>query len=263
MPSSPAIIGHRGARGEAPENTLAGFRQAVNAGAQGIELDVRLSSDHHLVVLHDRNVQRTTGHRNAARWMTRAELGGLDARQGSPGWHSPTGVPSLEEVIDACPANMSFQLEVKAARRSTLERIADELIQLIDRRNLAGRVIVSSSHKPFLRELGRRAPHLHRGHVCRRRYRQPLRGTAAVGADWLIVHHSLASAALVRRARTRGLKISTWTVNDLAEAERLAELEVDSIITDFPSAMVAHFRGPGRNNRYHPPPPDPRDEGDL
>ena len=91
----PALVGHRGARGEAPENTLASFQVAVEAGVTEMELDVRLSSDGQLIVLHDSDVTRTTGVRGNVRQYTRAQLGVMDARRNTPGWHSPTGIPSL------------------------------------------------------------------------------------------------------------------------------------------------------------------------
>lgn len=246
----PHIIGHRGARGEAPENTLAGFHQAVASGAEGIELDVRLSSDGHLVVLHDARLMRTTGDRRQARHITRSELSGLDARHDTPGWHSPTGVPSLEEVIDACPEHMHFQFEVKPARRAVLERIGSELARLVANRAMQDRCIISSSHLPFLEGMGREHPTLRRGYVCSRGYRLPVLGSRLLGCQWLIAHYRLVSARRVARARKQGLRLSVWTVNDLAEAERLAALGVDSLITDFPSAFVAHFQGPGRHNRH-------------
>ena len=263
MGSVPAIIGHRGARGEAPENTLAGFRQAVGSGADGIELDVRLSSDGHLVVLHDAGLRRTTGDPRRAHRITRSELGGLDARRDTPGWHSPAGVPSLEEVIEACPDDTHFQFEVKATRRATLERIAAELARLVERHDMHHRCVISSSHAPFLEGIGREYPALRRGYVCRRSFRLPVLGSRLLGSEWLILHYRLVTPWRVARARKQGLKLSVWTVNDLSEAERLAALGVDSLITDFPSAFVAHFRGPGRHSRDGAPPPLDADAPEL
>ena len=108
------IVGHRGARGEAPENTLASFQLAVEAGVTEIELDVRLSADGHLIVLHDRDVNRTTWGHGMARRHTQAQLNLLDARRNTVGWHSSTGIPSLAEVLDFCPDNMRFQFEARS-----------------------------------------------------------------------------------------------------------------------------------------------------
>ncbi|WP_052269237.1 glycerophosphodiester phosphodiesterase [Isoalcanivorax pacificus] len=238
----PAMVGHRGARGEAPENTLAGFLLAVEAGVKAIELDVRMSADGQLIVLHDSHVDRTTWHSGKARQFTQSELGLLDARRNTPGWHSPVGIPTLAEVVDHCPDWMGFQFEVKGGDdRRYQNRLAHNLRRLIHERGMHDRVVVTSSDTGFLRMMGTQAPDVMRGYVCEYRYLQPTRRTAALGCRWLIAHYSLVTPRLMERARRRGLHVSVWTVNDLNEAERLASLGVDSIITDFPTSFMAHF----------------------
>ncbi|EKF75234.1 glycerophosphoryl diester phosphodiesterase [Alcanivorax hongdengensis A-11-3] len=238
----PTLVGHRGARGEAPENTLASFQVAVDAGVTEIELDVRLSSDGHLIVLHDSDVQRTTGQRGNARHYTLAQLGVMDARRNTPGWHSPTGIPSLQDVLDLCGPAMRFQFEVKGADRSVLHQLAHNLTHMIQQQQLQSRVVVTSSHTGFLRMMGTMAPDIDRGYVCQYRYLQPTRRAQGLGCRWVMPHFSLVTPALMRRARRRGLKVSVWTVNDLTEAERLTRLGVDGIITDYPSSFVTHFQ---------------------
>lgn len=241
-PAFPALVGHRGARGEAPENTIAGFMVAVEAGVKAIELDVRMSADGQLVVLHDARVDRTTWHAGQARRFSQAELGLLDARRNTPGWHSPVGIPTLADAVDACPASIGFQFEVKGGDdRVYLNRLAHNLRLLIEERQLHHRVVVTSSHTGFLRMMALQAPQISLGYVCQYRYLQPIRRCTALGCHWLIAHYGLVDTRLVARARQRGLKISVWTVNDLREAERLAALGVDSIITDFPTSFAAHF----------------------
>lgn len=236
------IIGHRGARGEAPENTLAGFQLAIDAGVHGIELDVRLSADGQLIVLHDSKVDRTTWHRGPARNFTMAELGLLDARRNTPGWHITTGVPSLEEVVAMAPPDMAFQFEVKPDRGQIMHRLAHNLVQFIQRAGLAERVVVTSQHSGFLRMVAGMDASLRRGYVGHYRYQQPLRRSRALGCQWLIAHYNLVNRRLVEKARRRDIKLSVWTVNDLQEAERLHALGVNSVITDFPTSFLAHFQ---------------------
>ena len=107
------IIGHRGARREAPENTLAGFRHLRSLGIDHVELDVRLSADHQLVVLHDTTVNRTTNGKGAAREMTATALGALNAAASFPGWQEATPIPLLRDVLTEWPELESIQLEVK------------------------------------------------------------------------------------------------------------------------------------------------------
>ncbi len=241
MRTFPTIVGHRGARGEAPENTAAGFQVALEAGVTEIELDVRLSRDGHLIVVHDANVTRTTGERGKAHHYTLSQLEVLDARRNTPGWHSPLGIPSLREVVDLCGPSMRFQFEVKGADRAILHRLAHQLVDFISQRQMNDRVVVTSSHTGFLRMLGTMTAHIERGYVAEYRYQQPTRRAVALGCTWLMPRHTLVTPALMRRARRRNLKVSTWTVNDLTRAERMVELGVDGIITDFPTSFIAHF----------------------
>ncbi|MAD70381.1 MAG: glycerophosphodiester phosphodiesterase [Alcanivorax sp.] len=241
MSTFPTIVGHRGARGEAPENTAAGFQVAMEAGVTEIELDVRLSRDGHLIVVHDANVTRTTGERGKAHHYTLSQLEVLDARRNTPGWHSPLGIPSLREVVDLCGPSMRFQFEVKGADRAILHRLAHQLVDFINQRQMNDRVVVTSSHTGFLRMLGTMTAHIERGYVAEYRYQQPTRRAVALGCTWLMPRHTLVTPALMRRARRRNLKVSTWTVNDLTRAERMVELGVDGIITDFPTSFIAHF----------------------
>ena len=241
MSTFPTIVGHRGARGEAPENTAAGFQVAMEAGVTEIELDVRLSRDGHLIVVHDANVTRTTGERGKAHHYTLSQLEVLDARRNTPGWHSPLGIPSLREVVDRCGPSMRFQFEVKGAARAILHRLAHQLVDFINQRQMNDRVVVTSSHTGFLRMLGTMTAHIERGYVAEYRYQQPTRRAVALGCTWLMPRHTLVTPALMRRARRRNLKVSTWTVNDLTRAERMVELGVDGIITDFPTSFIAHF----------------------
>lgn len=238
---STVIVGHRGARGEAPENTLAGFQVAREAGVGEVELDVRLSRDGHLIVVHDSTVTRTTGERGKVHHYTREQLAALDARSNTPGWHHPVGIPSLREVVMACGAEMRFQFEVKGAGRILLHRLARQLVALIEELGLKPRVVITSSHTGFLRLIGGQAPHLERGYVSEYRHQQPTRRAAALGCRWLMPRHTLVNQALMRQARDLALKVSPWTVNDLSEAERMVSLGVDSIITDFPSRFMVHF----------------------
>src|SRR5688572_2391261 len=95
------LYGHRGAGGEAPENTEAAFRYARALYLDGVQLDVRLSSDDELVVIHDETVDRTTTSRGRVASMKASKLAGLDARGNFPGWPEPVGVPTLDDAFDS------------------------------------------------------------------------------------------------------------------------------------------------------------------
>src|SRR5699024_1396134 len=155
----------------------------------------------------------------------------LDARLNTPGWHSATPIPSLAEVVDCCGSEMRFQFEVKGAGKALLHRLTHQLLHLVDQMALAPRIIITSSHTGFLRMVGDLAPHLERGYVGEARYHRPVHRALSLGCEWLMPRHTLVTEDLIRRAHTGRLKVSTWTVNDLDEAERMANLGVESIIT--------------------------------
>lgn len=237
------IVGHRGARGEAPENTLAGFQHALGAGVREIELDVRLSADGHLIVLHDADVDRTTWHAGPVHRRSLAELGLMDARRNTPGWHSPLGIPSLTEVLDFCPDETRFQFEVKAVDGARQQHLVHELRMLIEHRALHPRIVVTSSDTGFLKKMRLVEPHVELGFIAQYGWDQPLRRLRALDCSWLIAHHNLTSRRLVAGAHRRNARVSVWTVNAIDKAERMRALGVDSLITDYPSRMMAHFIG--------------------
>lgn len=237
------IVGHRGARGEAPENTLAGFRHALDAGVREIELDVRLSSDGHLIVVHDAEVDRTTWHAGPVHHHSRMQLGNMDARRNTPGWHSPLAIPALSEVIELCPADTRFQFEIKALERVYQATLAHNLKHLIDHYRLHSRIVVTSSDQRLLRKVRLTEPHVALGLIGQYRFEQPLRRARALGCSWLIAYRDLVSRRLVKAVHKRGMGISVWTVNQPEQARRMARLGVDSLITDYPTRMLALFNG--------------------
>lgn len=235
------IVGHRGARGEAPENTLAGFVRARELGLAEVELDVRLSQDGELIVLHDKTLKRTAGVAGTSLDHTAAQLAQLDARASFARWPERVGVPTLAAVLDAGAPELRYQLEVKGESLPLLKQIAERLAQLIEARQLTGQVVVTSAHVGFLEYLGRTQPQLARGYICEFRHLQPLKRARELGVDWLILHYPLVTPSLLAKAAALDLGVSVWTVNDLAIAEKLVGMGVTSLITDFPSAFRHHF----------------------
>ena len=96
------IYGHRGAKGEAPENTLVSFVQCLQHGVRRCELDLHLSRDGELMVIHDPTLKRTTGRRGKVTQHDADDLSGYDARQGGPGWKEPCPIPRLSELFEKC-----------------------------------------------------------------------------------------------------------------------------------------------------------------
>ena len=144
------IYGHRGAKGEAPENTLASFQQCLTHGVTRCELDLYLSRDGELMVIHDPTLKRTTGRRGKVSQHNAADLITYDARQGGPGWLQPCPIPRLEELFQNC-AFEHWQLEVKSASKVKAANTVLAIRELAQRYGLLDKVTITSSSREVLR----------------------------------------------------------------------------------------------------------------
>lgn len=159
------IIGHRGAKGEAPENTLCGFAYALGLGLRTIEFDVRLTRDDQAVIMHDATVDRTTNGSGAVADHTAAELAALDARSDFTTWPTPCGVPLLGDVLDLLTPLDIIQIEFKTDAPARLDRLAGVVSTLIAERNLGHKVVFTSFDPVALEILLHHCPEIRRGYI--------------------------------------------------------------------------------------------------
>lgn len=241
------VYGHRGAKGEAPENTLAGFRHAFRQGIRHFELDLVLSRDGKPVIIHDLTVDRTTGKSGEVHSFTAAELADMDARRNTTAWPTKVGVPALEDLLDEYNDIEHIQLEVKKDARPRLNVLCNRIIEVIQRRNLYSRVVVTSSDAWFLREVRRRDRNVKVGLVTNRKFPRPVNVAARLHCDFLCLGWKLCSKQLVDDAHRRGMKVSTWTVNRIHDMVSLEDMGVDSIITDYPTSTRIYFDNRAQN----------------
>ena len=232
------IYGHRGAKGEAPENTLASFEQCLQHGVRRCELDLHLSRDGELMVIHDPTLKRTTGRRGKVAQHDAEELVKYDARQGGPGWKTPCPIPRLSELFEKCDFE-HWQLEVKSASRDRAARTVLAIKALAERYQLKERITVTSSSREVLRALNRLAPEISRGLVAEYNWLDPLKVARQYGCDLLALKWTLCTPERLEKARKQGLHVSVWTVNEPALMRRLADFGVDSLITDYPGIAVS------------------------
>ena len=218
--SRPLIIGHRGASAVAPENTLAAFKAAIAAGADGIEFDVRLSRDGVPVVIHDETLYRTSGVRRRVGEMTVNELNQFD-------------VPSLAQVFELFESNdLILYLEMKEVD------VAEECCQLIEQHRLKDRVIFECFEHSALKIIKSIDPTFKIAPLFQPPASSILKRALAVDADEIALHHRLTNKQFVAKARDAGLKVVTWTVDDPAWIERAREFDVHALITNDPAALI-------------------------
>lgn len=231
------IYGHRGAKGEVPENTLASFQQCLKHGVRRCELDLHLSRDGELMVIHDPTLKRTTGQRGKVVEHDAAELVTVDARKGGPGAVTPCPIPRLEELFQHCDFE-HWQLEVKSASKVRSARMVEAIAELAERYKLTDKVTVTSSSREVLSALQRLTPHLQRGLVAEYAWLDPLKVAKHYGCHLLALNWTLCTPERLLKAQKAGLHVSVWTVNEPALMRRLADFGVDSIITDFPGLAM-------------------------
>ncbi len=231
------VYGHRGAAGEAPENTLGGFRHAWARGVRCFELDVQLAADEDLVVIHDRTVDRTTDARGAVASFTSRELAQLDARRRAPPWPRAEGVPRLRQVLRSLPRAESWLIEVKTAD-SMAERhlIAKRLRQLIAELRIARKIVVVSADGEFLAVAREVLPTVARGYVGMRVGALELAEAHECGH--LLVNYAMCTPALRLKAWRRNIALTAWTVNDAVAIRALHAMRVHGVVTDYPSMAV-------------------------
>ncbi|MBD7917828.1 glycerophosphodiester phosphodiesterase [Cellulomonas sp. Sa3CUA2] len=233
------VVAHRGSSWVAPQNTLAAFESAARAGADAIELDVQLTADGHVVVIHDDTLDATTSGSGRLDGTTLADVRALDA--GS--WFSPAyagqRVPLLEEVVDLLLRHPSVDLLCEVKGEWTAEQAARVTGPLRDA-GLASRVVVQSFSPGTVAALREADPDLRRGLLLEDVPGDVLDVCAAL--DVVMANpHGLAvlqDPSLVARLHGAGLRVAVWTLNEPAHWAAAVDLGVDEIITDRPDHLA-------------------------
>ena len=222
---TPKIIAHRGASAHAPENTMAAFQLAMDIHADGIELDVMLSKDGHVVVVHDNTVDRTTNGSGRVKDMTLEELKSLDAGGGEK-------IPTLEEVFDRFGGQCLINIELKNYS-SIFDSLPLDVAKLVKLHDLSDSVLLSSFNAFNLPRVRRRLAGVKLGLITD--------SGKARNWIWRFFHYdslhpyfSDVDEVLVSALHAKGKQINVWTVDDPDEIRRLASLDVDGIITNDP-----------------------------
>jgi len=218
------VVAHRGASGHEPENTLRAVRRAIEIGADVVEVDVRVSKDGALVVIHDDTVDRTTSGRGKVRDMTAAELRSLDAGKGER-------IPLLEEVLDEVKGRVALFLELKE-----LEAAAPAL-RLVKERGMLDQVLFISFDPETLSAVKGAEPASHAGLI----YVKPEGGIVEakrLGCEFVLPYYRLATEKAVAFAHRMKLLVVAWTVDDPALAAELKGRGVDGVASNYPDRIL-------------------------
>jgi glycerophosphoryl diester phosphodiesterase len=234
------VIAHRGASGNAPENTLAAFRKAIALGASFIETDLQLSRDARFVAIHDATVNRTTTGQGAVHDMTLADLRKLDAGSWFGSEFAGERIPTLEEILEFSKKNdVVFYLEIKPGGSWGGEHA---LIGSLRESGEIPRTVVISFDPSIVLSLRKIEPTLMTGLLYDGQIENPLDKAVEIGARQLVVRGDLVTPALISEAKKKDLQVVCWTVNHPAHMRLLATAGVDGIMSDYPDRLVAAVR---------------------
>ncbi|MEN9335836.1 MAG: hypothetical protein RLZZ500_823 [Bacteroidota bacterium] len=216
-------LGHRGASGYAPENSLIAFQKALELGADGIELDVHCSQDGEVMVIHDPTVDRTTNRTGAVHELTSAELQEL-------------GIPTLAQVIDLLENQYILNIEIKTATA------LNPTLNLLERLVAAGKItldrfILSSFDWTVLEQIANSELSILIGVLYEDLERDPLQFAQNIRAFSLHPDYKLLTFESVKMIQNKGFKVVPWTVNEHDAIAMLQSWGVDGILSDFPDRL--------------------------
>lgn len=238
-----AVTAHRGAKVNNPENTLAAFKAAMEAGATFIELDVQHTRDSQIVVLHDADFMRMGSDPRKIAALTGAEVATIDIGRKYAAAFTGEHAPTLEEVIDLVRGQMKVNIELKYNVPDPT--LAPAVVELLRRKDFLDQVVITSLDYGALKQVKSIEPRLKTGHIV----------TAAVGnvvkteADFLSLNSAKATSSLIRQAHAAGKEVHVWTVNKPDVMLRMIERGVDNIITDDPALLMRVMKERGALSR--------------
>ena len=233
---TPLKIGHRGASGYRPENTMASYSKAVEMGVDYIEIDIHLSKDGELIVLHDPTLERTTNGKGNVRDQLVSELLELDAG----GWFHPeykgARMPLLSEVLDRFLPITGILIEIK--HPSLYPGIERKLTEELQHRNVSllrdKPVMVHSFDRESMEKFHQYCPKVPVGVLMKQRPSDHELLEMAEYASFINPKHTILSPALTAKIHRHGMKVFTWTVNNKKRMTDIQNMKIDGIISDYP-----------------------------
>lgn len=236
------IYGHRGFSGKYPENTILAFQKAIEIGVDGIELDVHLTKDNELVIIHDENIKRTSNGEGLVRDMTLEELKKFDYSAGFAGVYGFNEIPTLKEYFDLVKDTeviTNIELKTGVFEYPTIEK---RVIDLIREYKLENKIILSSFNHYTIMRCKELAPEIKRGFLSESWLVNYGKYTAENDAQCCHPVLCFLSEETVAEMHGAGCEINTWTVNEYEDIKRLSDLGVDALIGNYPDRMVELLR---------------------
>jgi glycerophosphoryl diester phosphodiesterase len=233
------VIAHRGFSGQAPENTLIAIERAVSIGAEMVEVDVTMTSDGHVICLHDDTLDRTTDGSGLPGRLSLAEIKKLDAGSWFSAVYSGERIPTLAETLEAVRGRVLINVEIKA--EAVASGVVPAVARLITEHEMLDAVVVSSFSPEALRLMKITEPaiatvtlfnkDLHTG-------RDELEIIQEVGSRGCNISSRLVTPEMIDRYHSHGIPVGVYTINEASEMRRMMELGVDAVFSDYPDRML-------------------------
>ncbi|MGB8455443.1 MAG: glycerophosphodiester phosphodiesterase family protein [Anaerocolumna sp.] len=224
------VTSHRGFSSEVPENTLPAIEKAIGEQADCVEVDVRMTKDGELVLLHDDNLKRTTGLNRKIWEVTYEEVSHLDAGSWKGKAYTGTKIPTLLEVFDMCKGKVNLNLDLKF--RSEKEGLEEKVAALIKEYDMEWQCVISSASLSVLGNMKRLDPDIRTGYITYQIYQGYFKND---NIDFFSIKSNLVTKTVSSEVHKAGKEIHVWTVNTKNELQRMKRLGVDNVITDDPS----------------------------
>jgi glycerophosphoryl diester phosphodiesterase len=222
------IVGHRGAPEEEPENTLCSFQCALNLGVAAVELDVQLTRDGRLAVIHDETLDRTTNGHGLVSNFTLAELQKLDAGKGEP-------IPALEEVLALARGRAHLLVEMKQPEA------AGALLEFFRQQRAFDAAQVISFWHPAVKTLKEAEPRLKTGALLVGCPADPVGVAQAARSETLVLNYRYVNQELVDAAHRQGIKVTVWNIDDPKILPSYLALNLDAIGTNRPREIIHYL----------------------
>ncbi|MFD2044526.1 glycerophosphodiester phosphodiesterase [Ornithinibacillus salinisoli] len=234
------IIAHRGSAGTHPENTMAAFREAEHVGADGIELDVHLTKDGKLAVIHDETVNRTTNGKGHVKDFTMSELHRLDAGSSFSTEFPYEKIPELTEVLTWLEqTGLTVNIELKNVFYLDYPGIEEKVLEELERFDLKSRAIISSFNHLGLYRMRKLDPMIDIAILFSEKLYEPWKYAESLGATSLHPHVYSMTDEMIHTSEQQNYPVRPFTINDEMHMERLIHAGCSAIITDYPERAIA------------------------
>jgi len=234
------IAGHRGAASLAPENTLAGFKKALQSGVKWIELDTQLSADNTPIIFHDETVDRCTNGTNRVADLSLEQLQALDAGSWFSEEFSGEKILTLEQTLVFFMENdLSMNLEIKIHHAHQIQPLVEKVAKVLSKVNFPSeKLIISSFSDLALEHCHQVMPDIRLGYITEHNPLPMLEKLKPINLYSLHIDYKILNQEMAKEIIQSGLKLVIWTLNDLEQASKFRSWGVDMIITDKPDVFA-------------------------